>query len=109
MSADDGTPAAGDMGDDTSGADAPGTGVMGTPPADDQDDEASSKVLCPDHPLGEDPSSSEYCDCEGDCTDPERSAWCSCSEAQLCCATASGDDTSAGDDGTPAASGDMHL
>ena len=39
--------------------------------------------------------------------DPERSAWCSCSEAQLCCATASGDDTSAGDDGTPAAPGDM--
>ena len=53
MSADDGTPAAGDMGDDTSGGDAPGTGGMGTPPTDDQDDETSSKVLCPGNPLGQ--------------------------------------------------------
>ena len=40
------------MGDDaTTGGDAPGTGGMGTPPADDQDDETSSKVLCPGTPL----------------------------------------------------------
>ena len=67
----------------------------GGEPGGDEDDETNAKVLCPGTTLGDDPSSSDYCDCMGDCTDPERSAWCSCSEAQLCCAipAASGDDT----------------
>jgi hypothetical protein len=67
----------------------------------DDDDETNAKVLCPGTTLGDDPSSSDYCDCMGDCTDPERSAWCSCSEAQLCCAIPATKDDDMGD--TPAA------
>jgi len=53
----------------------------------------------------------EYCDCMGDCTDPERSAWCACSEAQLCCAipatpAAMGDDATTGDDMSGMSAGD---
>ena len=52
-------------------------------PGSDEDDDSNAKVLCPGNDSG---FEQEYCDCMGDCTDPERSAWCSCSEAQLCCA-----------------------
>ncbi len=73
----------------------------GGEPGWDEDDETNAKVLCPGTTLGDDPSSSDYCDCMGDCTDPERSAWCACSEAQLCCAIPATKDDDMGD--TPAA------
>lgn len=47
----------------------------------------------------------EFCDCTGDCTDEEGSAWCQCEEAQACCAKMSAVDdgmmfttTDSGDD-----------
>ena len=67
-------------------------------PGSDEDDETNAKVLCPGNDSG---FEQEYCDCMGDCTDPERSAWCSCSEAQLCCAIPATKDDDMGD--TPAA------
>ena len=84
---------------------APGIDFHTQEPGWDEDDETNAKVLCPGTTLGDDPSSSDYCDCMGDCTDPERSAWCACSEAQLCCAipatpAAMGDDATTGDDTT---------
>jgi hypothetical protein len=76
----------------------------GGEPGSDDDDETNAKVLCPGNDSG---FEQEYCDCMGDCTDPERSAWCACSEAQLCCAipatpAAMGDDATTGDDTPPA-------